>query len=215
MITSFIPVRIGSKSIPLKNIKEINGKPLVQWVIDTSGNSRYIKKVIVSTDSELISGKVKNCEIFWRGKETATDFASSELPLIEFCNTRNNNDLIVFIQATSPLISADEIDSGIEKILNNECDSVVSVVRQKKFIWDKKGLPTYDLYKRPRRQDWNGYLVENGGFYISKVNDILKSGCRVSGKIKLVECSEETYYEIDNPLDWMIVENLLKNGNIY
>jgi len=211
MIISFIPVRIGSKSIPQKNIKEINGKPLVQWIIDASNNSKYIEKTIISIDSIIISKKVNNCEIFWRSNETATDIASSELPLIEFCKTCNNDDIIIFLQATSPLISTEEIDLGIEKILNGEYDSIVSVVRQKRFIWNENGTPTYDLNNRPRRQDWNGYLFENGGFYISKVKDIIKSNCRVSGKIGMIECSEETYYEIDEPSDWSIIEKLLIN----
>lgn len=217
MILSFIPARIGSKSIPQKNIKIINGKPLLQWVINTSNKSKYIEKVVVSTDSNLISEKVNNCEIFWRSNETATDTASSELSLIEFCRTLDENDLIVFIQATSPLITEKEIDLGVEMVLNGKCDSVVSVVRQKRFIWNENGIPTYDLNNRLRRQEWDGYLVENGGFYISKVNNIIKSECRVSGKIRLVECSEETYFEIDEPSDWIIVENLLKNkyDNIY
>ncbi|MFW6242823.1 MAG: cytidylyltransferase domain-containing protein [bacterium] len=211
MIIGFIPIRVGSKSISLKNIKMINGKPLVQWVIDATNKSKCIEKTVVSTDSKLISNKIRDCEIFWRSPETATDIASSELPLIEFCNTCNLDDLVVFLQATSPLITSNEIDFGIKKILNNECDSVVSVVKQKRFIWNIDGVPKYDLNNRPRRQDWNGYLVENGGFYISMVKDILESKCRVSGKIGLVECSEETYYEIDEPIDWIIVENLLKN----
>jgi len=211
MIISFIPVRIGSKSIPLKNIKEINGKPLVQWVIDTSISSKYIEKIVVSTDSNLISEKINNCDIFWRSEETSTDTAPSELSLIEFCKTCNDDDIIVFLQATSPLISTKEIDLGIEKILNNEYDSILSVVRQKRFIWNDNENPTYDLNNRPRRQDWNGYFVENGGFYISKKRNIIESNCRISGKIGFIECSEDTYFEIDDPTDWIIVEELLKN----
>ncbi|MFW5847977.1 MAG: acylneuraminate cytidylyltransferase family protein [bacterium] len=211
MIIGFIPIRVGSKSIPLKNVKLINGKPLAQWVIDISNKSKYIEKTVVSTDSEIISNKINSCDIFWRTLETAIDTASSELPLIEFCNGCNLDDIIVFLQATSPLITSNEIDLGIEKILKNEYDSIVSVVRQKKFIWDEDGIPKYDLENRPRRQDWNGFFVENGGFYISKVEDILKSKCRISGKIGMIECGEETYYEIDEPMDWIIIESLLKN----
>ncbi len=208
-IISFIPLRSGSKSIPLKNIKPIAGKPLAKWVIDASNNSKYINDTFISIDDKIISDNLIDCEIFWRSKETATDEASSESALIEFCEQINPDDIVVFIQATSPLLKSEEIDKGIEMILSGDYDSVLSVVRQKRFIWNNS-TPTYDLKRRPRRQEWSGYLVENGAFYISRVEDILKSKCRISGKIGMVECSEESYYEIDEPSDWIIVENLLK-----
>lgn len=209
MIYAFIPVRGGSKSIPLKNIKPIHGLPLVQWVINSANNS-IVSKVVVSTDSQEIAEKIQSAEIFWRSPETASDTATSESAVIEFVKTLNPEDIIVFIQATSPLLTSDEIDEGVELILTGEYDSVLSVVRQKRFIWNPDGSPTYDLSNRPRRQDWDGILVENGAFYISKVKDILETSCRISGKIGMVACSEESYYEIDEPSDWIIVENLLK-----
>lgn len=216
MIYAFIPVRGGSKSIPLKNIKLIHGLPLVQWVINSANNST-ISKVFVSTDSHEISEKIQSAEIFWRSPETASDTATSESALIEFAKTLNPEDIIVFIQATSPLLTSDEIDEGLKLILSNKYDSILSVVRQKRFIWNPDGTPTYDTLNRPRRQDWDGILVENGAFYISRVKDILESQCRISGKIGMIECSEESYYEIDEPSDWLIVEELLKqkHGNIH
>jgi N-acylneuraminate cytidylyltransferase len=209
-IISFIPLRSGSKSIPLKNIKPIAGKPLAQWVIDACKNSKYINDTFISIDDKIISDSLINCEIFWRSKETSTDEASSESALIEFIEKLNPEDLIVFIQATSPLLKSEEIDKGIEMILSGDYNSVLSVVRQKRFIWNDNSTPTYDLNNRPRRQEWNGYLVENGAFYINRVKHILESRCRISGKVGMVECSEESYYEIDEPSDWIIVENLLK-----
>ena len=209
-IISFIPLRSGSKSIPLKNIKPIAGKPLAQWVIDASNKSKYINDTFISIDDKVISDSLIDCEIFWRSKETATDEASSESALIEFCEKLKKDDIVVFIQATSPLLKSEEIDKGIEMVLSGDYNSVLSVVRQKRFIWNDDSTPTYDLNNRPRRQEWDGYLVENGAFYISRVNDILNSKCRISGKIGMVECSEESYHEIDEPSDWVIVENLLK-----
>lgn len=210
MNIAFIPARGGSKSIPLKNIKDLAGQPLIQWVIDAANASELIDRTVVSTDSEIIKNNVRYVEIFNRSPETATDTASSELPLIEFCEQQDVNDLIIFLQATSPLITTDRIDEGIKKVISGEYDSAISVVRQKRFIWNEDGTPTYNLNKRPRRQEWNGYLVENGAFYISKVKDILRSKCRLSGKIATIECPEETYLEIDEVSDWIMVGELLK-----
>ena len=93
------------------------------------------------------------------------------------------------------------------------------MVRQKRFHWanDENGFahPTnYDVFKRPRRQEFDGYLVENGAFYISSKADLIKSQNRVSGNIKVVEMNEDTFFEIDEPSDWIIIEALMKKNDI-
>lgn len=100
--------------------------------------------------------------------------------------------------------------------LEPDVDSVLSVVRQKRFIWenDSNGFAravNYEISRRPRRQEFNGYFVENGAFYISSKHDLLKSGNRVSGNIKVVEMDSDTFFEIDEPSDWIIIESLMKN----
>jgi CMP-N-acetylneuraminic acid synthetase len=67
----------------------------------------------------------------------------------------------------------------------------------------------YNYKNRPRRQDWEGYLVENGAFYISNSINILESKNRISGNIGLYKMDEKTYYEIDSEDDWKIIENLV------
>ena len=84
--------------------------------------------------------------------------------MLEFAETHNFEN-IVLIQATSPLLSNIDLDRGFECFLEAGTDSVLSVVRQKRFHWmiDKQGYahPTnYDVFKRPRRQEFDGYMVE-------------------------------------------------------
>ena len=67
----------------------------------------------------------------------------------------------------------------------------------------------YDYLKRPRRQEFDGYLVENGAFYINTREGLIKDNCRLSGKVGVYEMPEETYFEIDEPSDWIVIENLL------
>jgi N-acylneuraminate cytidylyltransferase len=98
-------------------------------------------------------------------------------------------------------------------------DSVLSVVRQKRFHWgnDEFGFahPTnYDVFHRPRRQEFDGYLVENGAFYITSKTDLIKSQNRVSGNIKAVEMNEDTFFEVDELSDWVIIEALMKKNGI-
>ena len=230
MNVAFIPVRGGSKSIPLKNIKPICGKPLVYWTVKAACGSKYIDRVYVATDSEKIKETVEGfrngteAELFSkavvidRSAESASDTASTEFAMLEFAE-KHEFDNIVLVQATSPLLVSSDLDRGFETFNEDGTDCVLSVVRQKRFHWaaDGNGIahPTnYDVFHRPRRQEFDGYLVENGAFYISSKADLLKSQNRVSGRIRAVEMNEDTFFEIDEPSDWVIIEALMKKNGI-
>lgn len=220
---AFIPVRGGSKSIPLKNIKEIAGKPLVYWTIESAVNCKDIDKVYVSTDSDKIKDVVEKydginkekIEVISRSSETASDTASTESAMIEFAENYEFENIIL-IQATSPLLTSEILQEGIDQL--NDFDSIISLVEQKRFYWrrnaDNSVEPTnYNFLKRPRRQEFQGNLVENGAFYITSRERLLQTKCRISGKIGACIMPEETYFEIDEPSDWIIIENLLINRN--
>ena len=230
MNVAFIPVRGGSKSIPLKNIKPIGGRPLVYWTVKAACGCRYIDKVYVSTDSDRIRDTVEGfkngseaafftkVEVIGRSAESASDTASTEFAMLEFASNYEF-DTIVLVQATSPLLQASDLDRGFEAFETEGTDSVLSVVRQKRFHWgnDANGYahPTnYDVFHRPRRQEFDGYLVENGAFYISSKTDLIRYQNRVSGNIKAVEMNEDTFFEIDELSDWVIIEALMKKNGI-
>lgn len=223
---AFIPVRGGSKSIPLKNIRYIGGRPLVYWVIKAASECNYIDKIYVATDSmeikktvedfssEIEKGSRAEILIIGRSEESASDTASTEFAMLEFARD-NNFDNIVLIQATSPLLTGHDLDRGFEAFEDGKTDSVLSVVPQKRFVWEKNpdgfSKPiNYDLFHRPRRQEFDGYLVENGAFYITSKEALMRSHNRVSGNIKTVEMGEDSYWEIDEPEDWILIENLLE-----
>ncbi|MGE4495407.1 MAG: HAD-IIIA family hydrolase [Methanosarcina sp.] len=219
---ALIPARGGSKSIPLKNIKKIAGKPLIYWTIEAAINCSKIDKVYISTDSEKIIDTARNIEnekfeVVGRSPETATDTASTESVMLEFANSHDFENIIL-IQATSPLLTSKDLEEAITIFENSKADSLLSVVEQKRFIWEKssdnfaKPL-NYDPLNRPRRQDFEGYLVENGAFYITSKKLLQKAECRISGDIAYYKMPEETYYEIDEPFDWDIIEKLLFSRN--
>ena len=219
MNVAFIPVRGGSKSIPLKNIKVFCGKPLVYWTIKASVDCEQVNKVFVSTDSQEIKNVVasfglEKVVIIDRSSQTASDTASTESAMLEFAE-KHVFDNIVLVQATSPLLTANDLKKGFEVYADDAVDSVLSVVKQKRFCWkyENDGTITasnYDYLNRPRRQDFDGFLVENGAFYITSRENLLKSQCRLSGNIKCVEMPEDTFFEIDEPSDWEIMEGLMK-----
>lgn len=213
---AFIPVRGGSKSIELKNIKKINGRPLIYWVLDDVLACDEIDKVVISTDSDDIRVTVNLYDsdkilVIDRSEEVSTDFASTESVMLEFANKYDFKNIIL-VQATSPLLDKLDLEKGLHEFKN--ADSVLSVVNQKRFVWKnlKNSKPiNYDFYNRPRRQDFDGFLVENGAFYITSKELLLKTKCRISGKINCVVMDDSTYFEIDEPFDWIIVEKLLQD----
>lgn len=217
-IVAFIPVRGNSKSIPLKNIKNIAGKPLVFWVIEAALESDYIAEVFVATDSDEIREEVaqitnSKLKIISRGKDTATDTATTESAMLEFAK-KTPFDEIILIQATSPLLTTSDLENALKLLKKEKGESLLSVVRQKRFIWKiVNGIAfpeNYDYKNRPRRQVFGGFFVENGAFYITSRDLLLRSKCRLSGKIVLYEMAGESYYELDEPHDWIVVEQLLK-----
>ncbi|MCI9525745.1 MAG: acylneuraminate cytidylyltransferase [Lachnospiraceae bacterium] len=223
MNVAFIPVRGGSKSIPLKNIKPICGKPLVYWVVKAACLCSHIDKVYIATDSDKIKETVEQlgfekAQVIGRSAESASDTASTEFAMLEFAE-QYEFDNIVLIQATSPLLTSGDLEHGFEIFAQEGTDSVLSVVPQKRFYWeyDEAGnaVPiNYDVYARPRRQDFDGCLTENGAFYITTRDGLLKSRNRVSGNIKAVEMCEDSFFEIDEPSDWVIIEGLMKKNGV-
>lgn len=218
MNVAFIPVRGGSKSIPHKNIRAFAGRPLVYWAVSAASGCGDIDRVYVSTDDDRIRAVVdsfglEKVSVIGRGEETATDTASTESAMLEFAGAYEF-DGIALIQATSPLLTSGDLSNGFQTFHGGGFDSVLSVVRQGRFIWRRTDGAAaepvnYDFRARPRRQEFEGQLVENGAFYITTREGLLASGCRLSGRVGAVEMPPETYIEIDEPVDWQMAEQLL------
>ena len=217
-VIAFIPVRGGSKSIPLKNIKPLNGKPLVCWSIEALEACDLIDAIVVATDSveiekTILQFKYKKTKIYHRNSVNATDTASTESVMLEYITNANllEDDVFVLVQATSPLTSTNDFSKGLKHFFNNDFDSLLSCVRYKRFFWNENGTAkNYDFEARPRRQEFQGELMENGAFYINKVGNIIEHKNRLSGKIGIYEMPEYTAVEIDEPEDWVILENLIR-----
>lgn len=215
---AFIPVRGGSKSIPLKNIKLLNGHPLVYWTAQAANNATCIDRVIVATDSTEIKAVVKKFNlhkvtIYDRDAQNAQDTSSTESVMLEYINKSDlaDNDNFFLIQATSPLLKSTDIDGMFEKLQNSSADSALSCVRNKRFYWSEDGKPlNYDYTNRPRRQDFKGLMMENGACYINTIGNIKKDKNRLSGKIAVYEMPEYTAVEIDEPDDFLLIEKLME-----
>jgi len=217
-VIAFIPVRGGSKSIPLKNIKPFCGKPLVCWNIEALETCGLVDEVIVATDSDDIWNTVETrqytkTKLYRRSAENACDTASTESVMLEYINYAQlpKENVFMLVQATSPLTESVHFTEALQMYSKGEFDSILTCVRNYRFFWNEDGTSmNYDYMNRPRRQNFSGMLMENGAFYINTVENILKSGNRLSGKIGVYEMPEYTATEIDEPDDWTILESLMQ-----
>ncbi len=216
---AFIPLRAGSKSIPRKNYQSLAGKPLFSYTVDACLSSAIFDLVVIATNSDIIKVMAKDLYgqskvlVFDRSEENAQDNSSTESVMLEF-SEKYDFDNITLVQATSPLTTADDFKLAWNKFKDDRLDSLLTVVEEKRFYWKEHGesgaLPlNYDPKSRPRRQEFDGNLVENGAFYITSKDSLMSSQCRLSGKIGVHIMASQTAVEIDEPEDFLIVENLL------
>lgn len=212
-----IPLRKGSKSIVGKNKRKMVGRPLFTWVLKEAIFSNLDEIVVFTDDTNIItfvethyqwSPKVK---ALLRDDQNATDTASTESALLEFSEKINQAfDVLCLLQATSPFTTSKTINQSLEAIQSNTYDATLTVVNTHRFTWNSNGTPiNYDVFNRPRRQDFEGLLIENGAVYCTTKQAFIKSENRVSGNIKLIPMPEESLYEIDSETDWQIAETLL------
>lgn len=214
-IAALILARGGSKGIPLKNIKMLAGVPLIGWVLRAAVDSELFDSIWVSTDHDEIEkvAKAWGAQVHRRSPEVSRDSSSSLETIQEFVRLNPGFDIICNIQATSPCLHPHHLREALAKITEEGFESVFSVVRRHHFRWQevKKGecACTKPLNlnpaRRPRRQDWDGELCENGSFYITS-RDLIKKGILQGGKVAYFEMGAEHSVDIDVDIDWPVAE---------
>ena len=213
-ILAIIPARGGSKGIPRKNILEVNGKPLIAWTIEQAKKSRYIDRLILSSeDQEIITiAKKWECEVpFVRPQILATDEAIGVNVILHAMATINNHyDYIVVLQPTSPLRSHADIDTCIDICHSQKAPACVSVTEAEKnpfwmYFLDKNNVmrPILDIADRPtRRQDLPAAFALNGAVYVAEWDWFLKSKQFVSSQTVAYIMPQERSLDIDTHIDF-------------
>ncbi|EMH6404191.1 acylneuraminate cytidylyltransferase family protein [Providencia rettgeri] len=186
---ALIPARGGSKGLPRKNIKLLNGKPMIAYTIEAALNSKYITDVVISTDDQEIYDIALSYgakDTFLRPKELAED---SSLAIDNYIYTiqrlekeyNYNLDSFIVLQPTSPLRSTEDIDNSICLFTENKADSVISFCEEHHPIkWHKyinKNNKLEDIFDENllvNRQDIIPTYYPNGAIYIFSKNLILE-----------------------------------------
>lgn len=213
--------RGGSKSIPKKNIVEICGKPLLYYTIAEAQKSQYIDRYVVSTDDEDIKKVAEELgvEVVDRPKSLATSTTPSSESLIHAIQ-EYDGDYIVELMATNPLKKSSDIDACIEILHEQDCDSVVSVVRiydhhpaRVKYIEDGVMKDFYPEVPESRRQDLQPpAYVRNGSIYTMKRSFLEKEKTRYDKKTVPYIMNDMNSINIDMKYDLLVARAIMKGG---
>jgi N-acylneuraminate cytidylyltransferase len=222
-ILAIIPARGGSKSIPRKNVLPLAGKPLIAHNLCQLQRSRYVTRTVVSTDDPEIAAAARQygAKVVWRPDEISGDTASSESALIhtlEFLKQAEGYrpEILVFLQCTSPLTLAEDIDGTIQALLDQGGDSALAVTPFHYFLWrlDSDGNAAginHDKNYRPLRQEREPQYLETGAVYVMRVPGFLQAKHRFFGKTALYVTPPERRLEIDDPVDFKVAEVLMRS----
>lgn len=199
-ILGITPARGGSKGILKKNIKQIAGKPLIAWTIEAAKRSKLIDKYVVSTEDDEIAEIVReyDADVIKRPMVLATDEAST-LSVLQHLVENIPCDIVVLLQATSPIRRPRLIDECIREFKDNDYDSLATG-----FICDYIEYGKNEL----RRQDIQGFFYDDGNVYVIKAG-LIKKGDRYGKKIGRKIISRRENQEIDDEFDFWIAEKIL------
>lgn len=220
-VLAVIPVRGGSKGIPRKNARLMNGKPLVSYSIETCLKSKYIDCVYVSTDDEELRELAfrYGAKVMERSPELAGDAVGLDVVIVKTTPLIEQRegvrfDYVVSVQATSPLIRSSSIDAGIRMIFESGSDTVVSVINDNHLSWKfVEGIAKPNYEQRLNRQLLPAHLKETGAYFVSS-REILETGTRFGNKVDLVEVTKEEAIDINDRFDFWLAEKALSKRRI-
>lgn len=217
LVCGVILARSGSKEIKNKNIVKIKNKPILYFAAKEASLVKELDKIFILTDSDKYLKIIENLKIkkvfgIGRSKKSSTDKAKSEIALNGFIK-KYPYEHIVFIQATNIFLKKKDVQNALKIYFNDKLDSLLSVIKSKKFFWKKYKNTmisvNYDYRKRKMRQDIDEFFLENGSFYIFSKKGFLKHQNRLHGKIGYYEMDQKSYFDIDDKEQLDIVKKLI------
>ncbi len=225
-VLAIIPARGGSKGVPDKNVRLLQGKPLLAWTIEAALQSKYIDRLILSSDSDkiLAIGREHGCETpFKRPAELSSDSAGSAEVVLHALKEIGPSNLVVLLQPTSPLRTVEDIDATIELCVRSGASTATTITTAHQspfhmyFRTDQNDSPS-EQYKRilpatgaVRRQDQPQTYILNGAVYVLEANPFQASPYFVTDKTVYHLMPEERSVDIDTVLDFQYAELLLEN----
>jgi len=229
-ILALIPARSGSERVANKNIQLLNGKPLIAYALNCAKKSKYINKIVVSTDSNEIAmiAKQYGVEIpFLRPKEISQR-DSTEMQFLEHMlnwykrNEKYTPDLIVLLYPTSPFRKPESVDRAIEEILKHPAADSLRSVRlcsehpYKMWVQNKKYLKPFVKARKKNAHTLSYHLlpklyIQNASIYITKPSTIFKKRSPTGDVVIPFVMTELESVDINNQVDLLFAKFLFKH----
>lgn len=217
-----IPARGGSKGIPRKNLRLLNGKPLIYYTINLALKNELVDKVVVTTDDLEIANVSRRfgATIINREAHISSDNVTLDPVIYDAINRyeekeKSEYDVVITVQPTSPLLKNETLSNAIRTLIDNDCDTVMSVCDDRHLAWgiDESGkfIPKYK--ERLNRQYLPKEYRETGAILATK-RRFLSENSRFGKKIHLIEVDKKESIDIDTYEDWWIAERILKRKRI-
>ncbi len=215
-ILAIIPARAGSKGIPNKNIRIINGRPLIYYSINNAKNSKYITDIIVTTDSEEVKIIAKQMGVNVKNRDVSLsgDSITLDAVIYDAIPKQEDWDYVITMQPTSPTLTVNTLDEAIEYAIKNDLDTVISAINAPHLTWgekDGKKIPNYT--ERLNRQYLPPCYSETGAFVISK-RKIITESTRIGEKVDVYEIPERESQDIDTFADLQSAELTLSSKDV-
>ena len=223
---AIVPARGGSKRLPRKNVLDLAGKPLITWTLEAARNSKYIDKIVVSSDDTEILQIADDLRvgIIKRPNELAGDTATT-VSVIEHVLQQHFGkfDFIVLLQPTSPLRNAHHIDEAIELLAQKNADAIISVCETEHSpLWTntlpEDGNMNFFLnseIKNKRSQDLPRYFRLNGAIYICSVDKLNECQTLLIDKNSYAyKMALSDSVDIDTQLDFNVAEIQLNTNKL-
>lgn len=227
-VVAIVPARGGSQGIPRKNLKQIDGDPLVGIAVSQAVQSEEITYTVANSDDEEMRNVAEEYgadKVFDRPEEYAGGdtmmevdrFLKWQITTLE--EQGHDISAVVLLYPTGPLRSIKKIDQTIKGVSKNGFDSSLTLYQDDRYLWkraDETVEPTnYDPKKRGPRQleDWNQW-VENKAVYAMTRDLLVETGCRLGGEIGYVEMSELRSIDIDSPVDLQLARCIAEVNGI-
>ena len=216
-ILAVIPARAGSKTIPNKNIRSLNGHPMIYYAIHNALQSHYISDVIVSTDSYEVKiiAEQMGVHCHWRKPELCEDSVALDAVIYDVvkCNEKKY-DYVITMQPTSPTLKVSTLDNAILYALNNNLDTLISAINHPHLSWrEENGQKVPNYLKRLNRQYLPANYVETGAFVISKRN-VVTENSRIGKRVDVYEVSENEAIDVDTFIDLYAVSEILNEKKV-
>ena len=221
---AIIPARGGSKRLPRKNVLELNGKPLISWSIEAGLKSKYIDKIVVtSEDKEILDISEKyGAETIIRPKELASDTATTFDTVVHTIKNNEKYDYIVLLQPTSPLRNRNHINEAIELLEKKKADAIISVSEMEHNPLWSNTLPNDEAMNNflrnevlnKRSQDLEKYYRLNGAIYICKIEKLLEEkSFFLKDNIFAYKMDRKSSIDIDEEIDFKIAKVLMDKND--